>query len=764
MKELTSFEKENQKIILDFLDHIWTNRLLLFTGPGGTLHAGDAQTSPPWKTKLLCVLKKGVKRIARQDFRHQFRLGEVPGYPMEHLPVVISEVLVFVLSNGLKREDWPRVVSEDIHRHLERFRSKVVTLRGHAEGRTLLPLPLCVQRAQPQDIGFSPTGWPLDHGLLYSIETLIVQWSGQIWNVLKKDSGMLLLQGDHPGPNVEIRFWSNQRENLLGIQSQIQSSKVEQIMEILRRVKSSYYNAFKDVCVKVDDDQQLRREEFFTGGTSTTSSFHTFCLIWSHSQYYCTPQRMVVLLREFSNLIIEKAFAYLIPEELFKMELEEGMERVQISISVLRSFKGLFHTYRQQIPTYYKHEKNTKLWDFPATLIFKRLDCIMERLLMIEDIFATALDFLKLEKVELGGSRGKILSEMVFSMSEEFHDRWRTLRESKYDPFDYTNDDFVHHHRRFVEQNKDFDQRLGTVLNLAFHHSKNLNSAFKLLKIFGSLLERRRIRELFSPNYNILLAMFNQEIDHCQVILDQHREGLQSGCAVLGKNMPSVAGNLKWSQELRSRILTDRSNFCQLPHMPLGSAEADEVLRKCEHLLEILEKHDEELFSEWTEGLEDVLQMHLRQSLLTLDNETGLFQVNFSPALTSALREVKYLSILKIQNIPKAALHLYSKQERLYLYTQTLTLVAQWYNKLKSTILAVELGLVKDEMDGVRQQLEPALKELTWDQDDLWDYIHSTQQLVKSISSRVQNSKANVEAIQALMVKISNQASSSPER
>ncbi len=35
--------EENQKIILDFLDHSWTNRLLLFTGPGGTLHAGDAQ-------------------------------------------------------------------------------------------------------------------------------------------------------------------------------------------------------------------------------------------------------------------------------------------------------------------------------------------------------------------------------------------------------------------------------------------------------------------------------------------------------------------------------------------------------------------------------------------------------------------------------------------------------------------------------------------------------------------------------------------------
>lgn len=57
--------------------------------------------------------------------------------------------------------------------------------------------------------------------------------------------------------------------------------------------------------------------------------------------------------------------------------------------------------------------------------------------------------------------------------------------------------------------------------------------------------------------------------------------------------------------------------------------------------------------------------------------------------------------------------------------------MTQWYNKLHSTILAVELGLVKDELDGVRQQLSPALLELTWAQDDIWDYIQSTQELVK---------------------------------
>ena len=66
------------------------------------------------------------------------------------------------------------------------------------------------------------------------------------------------------------------------------------------------------------------------------------------------------------------------------MELEEGVERVQITILVLRTFKKLFHTHRQRIPQYYRHSQFVKLWVFPAALVFQRSDRIMERLLMIE--------------------------------------------------------------------------------------------------------------------------------------------------------------------------------------------------------------------------------------------------------------------------------------------------------------------------------------------------------------------------------------------
>ncbi|KAL0190558.1 hypothetical protein M9458_013256, partial [Cirrhinus mrigala] len=115
--------------------------------------------------------------------------------------------------------------------------------------------------------------------------------------------------------------------------------------------------------------------------------FHTLALIWTHSHFYCRPPRIVTLLTEFCNLLIDKASVYLIPEELFKMELEEGMDRVRKAIQVFWAFKRSFQQHRDKlIPTgpYSRPGLMVKPWDFSSELVFHRIDCIMERLHMIE--------------------------------------------------------------------------------------------------------------------------------------------------------------------------------------------------------------------------------------------------------------------------------------------------------------------------------------------------------------------------------------------
>lgn len=75
---------------------------------------------------------------------------------------------------------------------------------------------------------------------------------------------------------------------------------------------------------------------------------------------------------------------------------------------------------------------------------------------------------------------------------------------------------------------------------------------------------------------------------------------------------------------------------------PLGCVEADDVLQKCEHVLESLDQLDEQLFSEWTIGLEEICQSHLNEPLLMLDSDTGRFYVNFSPAVSTSKKQANF--------------------------------------------------------------------------------------------------------------------------
>lgn len=51
----------------------------------------------------------------------------------------------------------------------------------------------------------------------------------------------------------------------------------------------------------------------------------------------------------------------------------------------------------------------------------------------------TAMEFLKLEKIELGGIKGKQLSAQVIQLFEEFNAVYNTFTTRTYDPLDPSN-------------------------------------------------------------------------------------------------------------------------------------------------------------------------------------------------------------------------------------------------------------------------------------------------------------------------------------
>ena len=101
------------------------------------------------------------------------------------------------------------------------------------------------------------------------------------------------------------------------------------------------------------------------------------------------------------------------------------MDKVLVTLKIFNSFRSAFREFKGKLHTYFVGEKKPKLWEFQEQLIFKRFDSFVDRLDIVKEFFRTAQQFLKLEKVEIGGIRGRALSSRIGSVHEEFKVSYR---------------------------------------------------------------------------------------------------------------------------------------------------------------------------------------------------------------------------------------------------------------------------------------------------------------------------------------------------
>lgn len=61
----------------------------------------------------------------------------------------------------------------------------------------------------------------IDPQIVHALESVVIDWSHQIRDVLSRDSSDLLLQGTNPTPMAEISFWKDRFDNLQCIFDQV---------------------------------------------------------------------------------------------------------------------------------------------------------------------------------------------------------------------------------------------------------------------------------------------------------------------------------------------------------------------------------------------------------------------------------------------------------------------------------------------------------------------------------------------------------------
>ncbi|XP_052825334.1 dynein beta chain, ciliary isoform X1 [Octopus bimaculoides] len=480
--------------------------------------------------------------------------------------------------------------------------------------------------------------------------------------------------------------------------------------------------------------------------------FETISTIWAESKFYSTSYRMKVLLKETCNLIINLARSYLEPTELFKGEADEDMWKVVDTEKILRSFKEAYLYAEELVPTYFPEDKEPDLWQFSSDEVFEKLDKFFHRILLLKKLLETFTEFNKLEKIVIGGLNGKSLTKQVEDIFTEFKIEYKVFQDKNYDTSDWNDQEFMDDYNAFRKKISEFDHRLATIICRAFDECGELDAYFKIIEMMINLLERPLIKNLFDCKYKSITEFMNKELDTLDIMYKKQMKyynGKQG--IILPKFMPKVSGSLKWAEQMKRRITYFIAKFKSLHHNCVENEEAKVIYERYENMISRLTAFEKQCFEKWASNVDKICEFNLEQPLITRDYTNKLVAVNFDLELTAVLKEVKYMEIRGISNIPDSSNELYARRDDFYRYVTNLDQTVFWYNDIRTSALTVEFPLIVNQLGIIDEQLHQAEKQMNWNSEGIWEYIEETKNTIYKLYISLKMSKENVQTIEVLM-------------
>jgi len=714
------------------------------------------------KTKSLAISKM-VDELTEANIHSATFVAEIGGMSsFEHLELVSKNVLLPVLSNQTNQLNWGDLTSREITDCFHSFLSSSAILCGQVKAETRLPTPPLYDN----DGGLVDSSSSARISLL---ESTIITWTKQIKNVLKQDPEAQLKLGFHATPDVEISFWKNKANNLNSIFEQLQSPGTRRVLKALDQAKSTYCTTFARLCKEVysarleanDNVKNLRtlekwvnklnEDDFGNLSAMFKPMLHTLMLIWKHSTYYNTPTRLVILVREMCNSIIDQAYRFISGEQVFSLieneEANVAVEQLLLVLKVCGNFKNTYFDYKTKVAA----ECPQNQWSIQNGALFSRLDCFMERSHDILDLTRTIIQFSKLSKVEIGGTKGHTLTRTIQQIRDDFQCSVDAVKSLEYDIMDINASQFDNEYSQFRKFVKEIERRLGAVIGLALDDCETVYGRFQLVDTFDKqLLERPIIQDEVEVKQIILIQAYGKDLKVIQEEFLQHRCNPPNETL---RNLPPIGGALTWCRGLMARIQIPMEKMQQLDRNILDREEAKEVTKVQKAIMSSLLDFEKQKIEEWGGDVEATSSAKLELPLLRrAEDESRQLNTNFDPALVRLLREVKYFLLLGL-SVPDSALKIFQSADTFRAWTGNLDLIVNMNNSVLNTMLPVERPLIDPYLAKFDVAIQPGLESLNWQSDGITEFIGNSMEQVKVVHGILKTMKDNLSAVKDIASK-----------
>jgi len=734
----------------EFLDTQDTLVLYVMQPPGQPL---TASTTPPtdFKKKIVYFLKVARQKVEYETMAKLVTFGDLVPSPLESMELVSKELFLHLFSAPGSMASIPEITAKEIQERFMKFVAQTSVTVGLTAGKTLLPIP-SIKNSKKMD--------PKD--LVHTLETAVVHWTTQIKGVLAQDAEQLLTPTSHPGPINELEFWKDRSDNLDNLEEQLHQRKVLKCIKLLQNMQSTYYPAFRSLlqdlqqasveakeiyrflypikdCFEVIHPEMQSKtdlsEEVNNG--LFRRMFHLIYLVWTNSNYYNTPTRLVVLIREICNDLILSTKWHLGIEDLLLIEPEDASKRLARTLSICGSFKNCYFHYKSKAAK----ALTSNPWRFQNTALFSRLDAYLERCHDLLDLVDTHILFSRLERVEIGGSKGRDLTQDIQTIHDEFLVIFDKFKYVNYDFLDVDDPTFDTEFSKFRETIKDLDRRLGSILTTTFEDGIIIYSTFKVVDSFDDLLSRGIIQNEWLKKQGHVIQAYAEDLLTIQQVINDFKDFPQ-----VYPSMPPTACALIWSRGLMERISEPLSRIETLNKQLLESPLVKETLVLADTLMKTLMVYSQERYEMWASQVGSISVDRLQQNLLRRDPNTQKLYVNFDAQLVTVLREVSYIEKIEALNgegqqwtIPQQALTLHGYSQTFRSHILALEAIVQTYNGIITNLLQVEKPMVAMELEKINQELEVGLRLLDWNAHDrIEEFIASSMRSVTALDKVLQ--------------------------
>jgi dynein heavy chain len=765
------FTPEVQTSILRFFDNEVTRAFAWVEKNGVRLEFSDfpgMEEAPAEESfQLLFMWKFGTEPLTSRNFANA--VGCKSLRLSKNLSELIDDLSFNLIPNLIKDSQWPENVRKDLLGLTYKFVCNLTELQSQKDGKILLYIP---NESLDQFAETAGVNSQEHKDLCARLECVLMHWVKQIKDLLNSQSSQN--DNDSSGLIEEVHFWSNCKENLVNLRSQLQNKTIRKVLNLLSFGNSSHTTAFETLSENIvkgatqaeENLRFLRILEVPCQQINTLSAeaipsvlqsvFYSIRMLWQHCSYYSSEEKVAGLFRKVSNQIIRRCSETINLNDLFEGNVMSCVVVLDNSIRCLKKWRECYDKNTSSM-------KRKLCWKFGADSIFAQIEAFIQRCYDLKEICEGQIQFarkgIESQMPIFSGSKNDEIVAMLDEIKENFQKQLARLSgANKNRILDIKSTKWHEDYNVFKAGMKNLDNLYTNLITFAFENIFTVQQAVESMIGFKTITRRDSIVLHVAKKIERVNELTVREFHNLEQL-----SKLPPSHLYRGKHSAKALWNAGLLQRLQSvKRLYERLHFVE----QFYKDQVETEFVRIENVLKVNMANASKDFREANKDLEATLSKRLDQNILVensnkpstvaaivcKNNSKGnegrslksrrYIESNFDRSLLSFMVELDTFKRLQAQGVQSFGGKLEefadNQKEKLSVYRKNVMLVVMDYNAILELTSDFESELFSEHIENINSSVYRGLKILRWSsQGTLDNFVKECRAKCELVSEKV---------------------------